>query len=255
MMDKYSIGEISKETNVTTRTLRYYEEIGLLKPSYVADSGYRYYSKDDVITLQQITTFKKLGFKLSEIKEVLKEEKGISEEETWKSAIQNEIQTIQGEVKRLQDLEKLLYTTFHSIELTGELRTEDLMLFIKSVQGIDQRKKFWKRYFNEEEQQIIQGLPTFEESDKRTQEWLQVLREIRERINEPVDSPEVQQLAEKVVGFSMHVFQEDEQLINKYWELIRPEEGEIAKVYGLDSETMKYIDEMVEYYLKKEEDK
>ncbi|WP_242241129.1 MerR family transcriptional regulator [Bacillus cereus group sp. BfR-BA-01309] len=254
-MDKYSIGEISKETNVTTRTLRYYEEIGLLTPSHVAESGYRYYSKDDVITLQQITTFKKLGFKLSEIKEVLKEEKGISEEERWKNAIQNEIQTIQGEVKRLQDLEKLLYTTFHSIELTGELRTEDLMLFIKSVQGIDQREKFWKRYFNEEEQHIIQGLPTFEENDKRTQEWLQVLREIRERINEPVDSSEVQQLAEKVVGFSMHVFQEDEQLINKYWELIRPEEGEIAKVYGLDSETMKYIDEMVEYYLKKEEDK
>ncbi|HDR6316714.1 TPA: MerR family transcriptional regulator [Bacillus thuringiensis] len=254
-MDKYSIGEISKETNVTTRTLRYYEEIGLLRPSYVADSGYRYYSKDDVITLQQITTFKKLGFKLSEIKGVLKEAKGISEEERWKHAIQNEIQTIQGEVKRLQDLEKLLYTTFHSIELTGELRTEDLMLFIKSVQGIDQREKFWKRYFNEEEQQIIQDLPTFEENDKRTQEWLQVLREIRERINEPVDSPEVQQLAEKVVTFSMHIFQEDEQLINKYWELIRPEEGEIAKVYGLDSETMKYIDEMVDYYLKKEEDK
>lgn len=254
-MDKYSIGEISKETNVTTRTLRYYEEIGLLQPSYVADSGYRYYSKGDVITLQQITTFKKLGFKLSEIKEVLKEEKGILEEERWKNAIQNEIQTIQGEVKRLQDLEKLLYTTFHSIELTGELRTEDLMLFIKSVQGIDQRKKFWKRYFNEEKQQIIQGLPTFEENDKRTKDWLQVLREIRERINEPVDSPEVQQLAEKVVGFSMHVFQEDEQLINKYWELIRPGEGEIAKVYGLDSETMKYIDEIVECYLKKEEDK
>ncbi|MBR9670097.1 MerR family transcriptional regulator [Bacillus cereus] len=254
-MDKYSIGEISKETNVTTRTLRYYEEIGLLKPSYVAESGYRYYSKDDVITLQQIATFKKLGFKLSEIKEVLKEKKGISEEERWKSAIQNEIQTIQAEVKRLQDLEKLLYTTFHAIELTGELRTEDLMLFIKSVQGIDQREKFRKSYFTEEEKQIIQDLPTFEEDDERMKEWLQVLREIRQRINEPVDSPEMQQLAEKVVTFSMHVFQEDEQLINKYWELIRPEEGEIAKVYGLDSETMKYIDEMVEYYLKKEEDK
>lgn len=253
-MDKYSIGAISKETNVTTRTLRYYEEIGLLKPSYVAESGYRYYSKDDVITLQQITTFKKLGFKLSEIKEVLNEKKGISEEERWKSAIQNEIQTIQAEVKRLQGLEKLLYTTFHAIELTGELRTEDLMLFIKSVQGIDQREKFWKRYFTEEEKQIIQDLPTFEEDDERMKEWLQVLREIRQRINEPVDSPEMQRLAEKVVTFSMHVFQEDEQLINKYWELIRPEEGEIAKVYGLDSETMKYIDEMVEYYLKKEED-
>ncbi|MEC3421112.1 MerR family transcriptional regulator, partial [Bacillus cereus] len=152
-MDKYSIGEISKETNVTTRTLRYYEEIGLLKPSYVAESGYRYYSKDDVITLQQITTFKKLGFKLSEIKKVLKEEKGNSEER-WKSAIQNEIQTIQAEVKRLQDLEKLLYTAFHSIELTGELKTEDLMLFIKSVQGIEQRENFRQKYFTEEEQKV-----------------------------------------------------------------------------------------------------
>ncbi|ACK62061.1 transcriptional regulator [Bacillus cereus B4264] len=129
------------------------------------------------------------------------------------------------------------------------------MLFIKSVQGIDQREKFRKSYFTEEEKQIIQDLPTFEEDDERMKEWLQVLREICQRINEPVDSPEMQQLAEKVVTFSMHVFQEDEQLINKYWELIRPEEGEIAKVYGLDSETMKYIDEMVEYYLKKEEDK
>lgn len=253
-MDKYSIGEISKETNVTTRTLRYYEEIGLLKPSYVAESGYRYYSKDDVITLQQITTFKKLGFKLSEIKKVLKEEKGNSEER-WKSAIQNEIQTIQAEVKRLQDLEKLLYTTFHSIELTGELKTEDLMLFIKSVQGIEQRENFRQKYFTEEEQKVIEDLPTLEENDERTKEWLQVLREIRQRINEPVDSPEIQKLAERVVAFSMHVFHEDEQLINKYWDLIKPEEGEIARVYGLDLETMNYIEKMMDCYLKKEEGK
>lgn len=40
----YSIGELSKNTNISIRTLRYYDEIGLLKPAKVADSGYRYYS-------------------------------------------------------------------------------------------------------------------------------------------------------------------------------------------------------------------
>ncbi|PES00735.1 transcriptional regulator, partial [Bacillus anthracis] len=79
---------------------------------------------------------------------------------------------------------------------------------------------------------VIEDLPTLEENDERTKEWLQVLREIRQRIKEPVDSPEIQMLAERVVAFSMHVFHEDEQLINKYWDLIKPEEGEIARVYG-----------------------
>ncbi|PFA51266.1 MerR family transcriptional regulator, partial [Bacillus cereus] len=56
------------------------------------------------------------------------------------------------------------------------------MLFIKSVQGIDPREKFRKRYFTEEEKQIIQDLPTFEEDDERMKEWLQALREIRQRM-------------------------------------------------------------------------
>ncbi|PWU68713.1 hypothetical protein DLJ74_09815 [Gracilibacillus dipsosauri] len=50
----YSIGKIAKEMNITVRTLRYYDEINLLKPSYISESGYRYYSKKDIITLQRI---------------------------------------------------------------------------------------------------------------------------------------------------------------------------------------------------------
>jgi DNA-binding transcriptional MerR regulator len=50
----YSIGKVASETNLTVRTLRYYDEIHLLKPSHVAESGYRYYSKEDVLKLQRI---------------------------------------------------------------------------------------------------------------------------------------------------------------------------------------------------------
>lgn len=80
------------------------------------------------------------------------------------------------------------------------------MLFIKSVQGIEQRENFRQKYFTEEEQKVIEDLPTLEENDERTKEWLQVLREIRQRINEPVDSPEIQMLAERVVAFQCTYF-------------------------------------------------
>ena len=51
---EYSIQELSRLSGVTTRTLRWYDQIDLLKPSRVAESGYRYYSETEVDRLQDI---------------------------------------------------------------------------------------------------------------------------------------------------------------------------------------------------------
>ena len=51
---EYSIQELSRLSGVTTRTLRWYDQIGLLKPSRVAESGYRYYGGAGVDPLQGI---------------------------------------------------------------------------------------------------------------------------------------------------------------------------------------------------------
>ena len=66
-----TISQVAKLTGVSTRTLQYYDEIGLLKPSEITDSGYRLYNDDTLQELQQILFFKELGFKLTEIKEIL----------------------------------------------------------------------------------------------------------------------------------------------------------------------------------------
>ena len=47
---------------VTLRTIRYYDKIGLLKPSHILDNGYRQYCNKDLITLQKILALKELGF-------------------------------------------------------------------------------------------------------------------------------------------------------------------------------------------------
>lgn len=66
----YSSGQFAKLAGVTLRTIRYYDKQGILKPSYVAESGARFYTDDDLAKLQQILLLKYLGFSLSDIREM-----------------------------------------------------------------------------------------------------------------------------------------------------------------------------------------
>ncbi|MEH6938703.1 MerR family DNA-binding transcriptional regulator [Bacillus sp. JJ664] len=66
----YSIRDLTKEFDMTPRTLRYYEEIGLLHPTY-SESGRRKYSQKDRTRLYLIQRGKYLGFNLQEIKEMI----------------------------------------------------------------------------------------------------------------------------------------------------------------------------------------
>ena len=64
------INEVAKVSGVSSRTLHYYDEIGLLKPTKL-ENGYRVYTENDLDKLQQILFYKFLGFKLSKISEIL----------------------------------------------------------------------------------------------------------------------------------------------------------------------------------------
>ncbi|MCI9128261.1 MAG: MerR family transcriptional regulator [Eubacterium sp.] len=66
-----TISQVAELTGISPRTLQYYDEIGLLKPSELTQSGYRLYDDEALQKLQQILFFKELGFKLKEIKEIL----------------------------------------------------------------------------------------------------------------------------------------------------------------------------------------
>lgn len=66
-----TISQVAELAGISPRTLQYYDEIGLLKPSKLTQSGYRLYDDEALQRLQQILFFKELGFKLKEIKEIL----------------------------------------------------------------------------------------------------------------------------------------------------------------------------------------
>lgn len=67
----YTVKQLADIAGVTTRTLHYYDEIGLLRPASYGDNGYRYYDEDAVLRLQQILFFRELDFGLERIKTIL----------------------------------------------------------------------------------------------------------------------------------------------------------------------------------------
>src|SRR5699024_4108509 len=66
----YTISEIGKQFGITTRTIRYYEEIGLLQPERT-EGGQRIFSKKEFVRMRLISRGKKYGFNLQEIREMI----------------------------------------------------------------------------------------------------------------------------------------------------------------------------------------
>jgi len=68
----FRIGEFSKMTKTTIKTLRYYDDIGLLKPAFVdSENGYRFYTTKQLISLHRILTMRQVGLSTAEILEIL----------------------------------------------------------------------------------------------------------------------------------------------------------------------------------------
>jgi MerR family transcriptional regulator, copper efflux regulator len=65
------IGHVAERTGLSLRTIRFYEEHGLVRPTARSDGGFRLYSEDDVARLEVIKRMKPLGFSLEEMQELL----------------------------------------------------------------------------------------------------------------------------------------------------------------------------------------
>lgn len=68
---EYTVKRLADLAGVSSRTLRYYDQIGLLKPSFINESGYRIYGSTEVDLLQQILFYRELGVSLERIREIV----------------------------------------------------------------------------------------------------------------------------------------------------------------------------------------
>lgn len=101
-MNYYKTGQFAHLANVSERTIRYYDKIGLLKPSFVMENGYRQYSDLDLLKLQKILSLKHLGFSIEEIFPMVMDNTNLKE------SFELQIDLIEDKISHLQSLKDAL---------------------------------------------------------------------------------------------------------------------------------------------------
>ncbi|GKU26536.1 MerR family transcriptional regulator [Clostridium folliculivorans] len=106
MRDKhfYTAGEFAKKAGVTIRTIRFYDNKGLLKPSSLSEAGYRLYTDEDFAKLQVILTLKYLGFSLEDIAALVISED--SKIDSLKNSLDLQLEMVRNKINHLELIEK-----------------------------------------------------------------------------------------------------------------------------------------------------
>lgn len=123
MKKYYKIGEISRLYNIGVDSLRYYEEIGVIKPER-SESGYRLYSLNDIWRLNVIRDLRELGFSMVQIKEYL----DLHNVSTTLELLQQEEEKIQEKLKNLKRLKANIEKRRKNIEIANSRPIEKIML-------------------------------------------------------------------------------------------------------------------------------
>ena len=180
---EYSIQELSRLSGVTTRTLRWYDKIGLLKPRRVAESGYRYYGAAEVDRLQDILFYRALGVELARIRQCLDDPSF-----DRLAALRSHLTALEGEKARLEQLIRLVQDTIGAQERNEIMHDEQKFEAFKrravehneETYGKEARERYGDRQVDDANRAVL-GL-----TGEQYQMWNELEEEIRGRLEDAV---------------------------------------------------------------------
>jgi len=162
---RYSVKQLAAVAGVSARTLHYYDEIGLLRPSRNPDNGYRIYQAEALLRLQQILFLRELGISLEEIKEIL-DNPGFD----LLPALEHHRKALLERRQRLDQLVKTVESTIQHLKGNIDMDAKDLykgfspeqeLAYAEEAQrrwgeeNVKESMKRWGSYSPEKKQRIL----------------------------------------------------------------------------------------------------
>lgn len=153
----YTVKQVAKLSGISVRTLHHYDAIGLLKPSYIGDNGYRYYGLTELACLQQIMFYRELDLPLADISRIM-----ASDETARLTALESHRAILRTGLERHQRLLKSIDNTIAHLKGETTVKLEDIFEgFTPEKQA--HYEEFLKQYGVEED--------VLEASRAKTKDW------------------------------------------------------------------------------------
>jgi DNA-binding transcriptional MerR regulator len=160
----FTVKQLSNLAGITPRTLHYYDEIGLLRPSKVGDNGYRYYGEEALYRLQQIMLYRELDMPLDRIKKLMgrRDFDVVGALETHRQDLRSRITQLERLVQTVDDTilhikgekkmsQKQLFQAF-SEEEQAKFEKEAMQLY--DPETVKESNRKWRSYTSAEKQRI-----------------------------------------------------------------------------------------------------
>ena len=188
-MKIYSVKELSELSGVTSRTLRYYDDIGLLVPKRKGSGAYRTYDAEDVSRLQEILLLRELGIELSEIKNIIDNSDEIRSDRLLKHLSSLEAQKNKLDIL-IKNVKKTIKAEKGEVKMKNEKKFEGLKRDIieknESEYGNEIRKKYGNMAVDESNEKILNL--TKNEYDKMQELGKEINRKLEEAVTNGIKS-------------------------------------------------------------------
>ena len=240
------INEVAKQTKITVRTLRYYDQIGLLKAPSKTEGGHRLYSEEELKKLQYIQFLKGMGYKLQDIKDMLSESNW-----NWLVSLKSQLAYILEEQERLKSIESSLRELINGIAVEGG---DERLAIQKLIQLWNRNKKslptFKESVFSEKEIKLWEKLPKMNGEDPETLEWMALLGQIKRYIKEDPASSRVQNIIRRMLEKQAEEFKDEDEFLNKLWDLRKsPRQSEKLGLYPIEKEVLDFMEHAYGIYI------
>lgn len=234
-----SIKEVTRQTGISVRTMRYYDEINLLPPAGKTEGGHRLYGEQELKKLQEIQFLKTLGFSLKEIKEMLSDQNW-----DWSQGLESQLNYILEEKQKIIEIEKTLKGLINSLTIDGAV---DLLHINKLVQlyqdNYNQRKMYREKLFHEKERHLLDLLPNINSDDPDSLEWVSLLGDFKKHMHKGVDAPEIQRIIGRLHEKVIDTYGENDDFFEKVWEIRKsPEKSKKVGFYPIEQEVLEFFE-------------
>lgn len=239
-MDYYSTGAVSKKLNITVRTLRYYDQIGLLTPSHKDQSGKRLYNDEDLLTLEKITLLKLLHLPLKDIEKILSKI-------TIEQLLQTHKDSLEKKNADLTSSVKLTNTLMNVLRVEGNLNWEQLIPLVREAQNRGNVEQHWEEYFDEQEKETLKAtLPKMEDDGLQVKQWINITRRVEICLEKgiPPESEEGKLIIEDALLLSQQMFAGNDELADKFFEIRKSKEkSRELNLYPVKEEVLAFLEE------------
>jgi DNA-binding transcriptional MerR regulator len=192
----YRVGEFAGFTGVSVRTLHHYDRIGLLRPSAHTEAGYRLYSEQDLLGLQQILTLRYLGFPLRQIGELL----GRPDFDLLAS-MRIQRSALRDRISELEHIDAALDELVEHRLATGAWAWDLVVRASAAVQeNLEPKGERMNKYYSPEQMKQWEELGRKFPAEERAlmeQAWTALLTEVRANRDLDPASPQARALAER----------------------------------------------------------